>query len=360
MLSNLSLLFWLAFTASGPCPPIPGVPCTNAARNFFPMKRKRGFKTARRKRPTSRKNRIKKQRHKPAVVKRILLQINYDHWWRDHLCWIKADGLCRDEQKAAVFFESYRRCQSLRDAWLKGVSGPQAMFKWGWQMFTATVLDHLPQTWIELPLWLRRAITIQQLPEMLPPVGYFVWPSEPFFFDAQAKPPKDRSDTQEDYKKHWRRETRKQFHERCRTLVAKIITIPSGSHVEERRFLKFMKRLADDGFVLVAINNKSREAGNYAIQVLQRTFKGRRSYRDADTYWRWLEKAEAIRSEDKPFERIPVEWAIGKRVKQTKNGPIVLEEKVFNFRELCKGLESYDKTGTPSELVLRLRSGLSG
>jgi len=326
------------------------------------MKKNRGSKTARRKRPTSRKTRIKKQRRKPAAVTRTLSQINYDYWWRHHPCWTKADGLCRDEQKAAVFFEAYRRCQSLQDAWLKRVSGPQAMVKWRWQMFVATVLDHLPQTWIQLPLFLRRAITIQQLPEMLPPVGYSVWPSEPFFFDPQSKPPKDDSETQEEYEERWRPETKEEYHERCRGIAAKIVMVPSRRPKDAIVFWQSMRRLADDGFVIAAIDYKSREAFNYAIQFLERRLKKSRLYRAADLYWAWPKTAIPQRGElTERAKRIVAEWrAIGKRVKRSEGGDVVLESNVFKFQELCKGLESYDKTGTPSDLMLRLRSGLSG
>jgi hypothetical protein len=330
---------------------------------FFPMKKKRGSKTARRKRPTSRKTQIKKQRRTPAVVRRTLSQINYDHWWRDHPCWSKKNGLCRDEQKAAVFFEAYRRCLSLQDAWLKGLSGPRAMIELGWQVFTASVLDHLPQTWIQLPLSLRKAITIQQLPEMLPPVGYSVWPSEPFFFDPQAIPPKDDFETQEEYEEHWRPEMLDQFHERCRNLAAKIITVPSVKYDDGLPFLKSMNRLDAEGFVLVAIDNKSREAFNYAIQFLERRLKGSRLYRGADLYCDRPKNTGAISAGEGLFKhkRILAEWrAIGKRVKRSKGGDVVLESNIFKFQELCKGLESCDKTGTPSGLMLRLRSGLKG
>jgi len=323
------------------------------------MKKKRASKTARR--PASRKVRIKKQRRKPAVLRRTLSQINYEHWWRQHPCWNEVHALCLDEQKAAVFYEAYRRCPSLQDAWLKGIRGPKAMTDFGWQMFTATVLDHLLQTWIQLPLSLRKAIIIQQLPKMLPPVGYSVWPSEPFFFDPQAIPPKDDFETQEEYDEHWRPETPKQFHQRCRNFAATVIMIPPED--DALHLLKDLKRLVDDGFVLVAIDSRSREAFNYAIQFLERRLKRSRSYRAADLYWNWPKTAGPIPAEEGLFEdkSILAEWqAIGKRVKRSKGGDVVLESNVFKFQELCKGLESYDKTGTPSDLMKRLRSGLKG
>jgi hypothetical protein len=306
----------------------------------------------RRKRPTSRKSQTKKQRRKQAVVERSLSDINYKWWWRKHPSWSEVGALSLDEQKAAVFYEAFRRCQELKDAWLKGISGPKAMVDFGWQMFTATVLGNLPQTWIQLPLSLRKAITTQQLPDMLPPVGYSVWPSEPFFFDPQAIPPKDDFETQEEYDEHWRAETLEQYHERCRNLAAKIIVLPpmDDASDDSSSFLKDLHKREANGFVLVAIDNKSHEAFNYAVQFLQRRFKSRRSYRAADIFWRWPENTDrgCIVAEVK---------AIGKRVKKNKDGQtVILEDKVFNFRELCKELEGYDKTGTPSDLMKRLRS----
>jgi hypothetical protein len=266
--------------------------------------------------------------------------------------------LCKDEQKAAVFYEAYRRCKALQDAWLKGKSGAKAMVTSRWQIFVATVLDHLPQTWIQLPLFLRKAITMQQLPEMLPPVGYSVWPSEPFFFDPQAIPPKDDFETQEEYKEHWQTETRDQFHERCRNLAAKIVGVPPVQLRHAGPLLHELKKLADDGFVIVAINNKSAEAFNYAIRFLQRNLKRERSYRIADLFWQWRKRADAKIEESEGIQRAWAERrAIGKRVKRADGGRLILEEKVFNFRELCKGLEGYDETQTPSNLMKRLRLG---
>jgi hypothetical protein len=329
------------------------------------MKKKRGSKPARRKRPALRKTQSKKQRRNPTVVRRSLSQINYDHWWQKHDYWNVATTLSRDEQKAAVFYEAYRRCPVLQHAWLKRVSGPQAMVKWRWQTFVATVLNHVPQTWIQLPLFLRRAITIQPLPEMLPPVGYSVWPSEPFYFDPQSKPPKDDSETQEEYEERWRPETKEEYHERCRGLAAKIVKVPSRGPEDAIVFWQSMSRLADDGFVIAAIDNKSREAFNYAIQFLERKLKGSRRYRVADLYWRWPDKAAdlgQLRQREAIGENngIWAEWrAIGKRVRKSEGRDLVSESNVFNFRELCKGLERYDETRSDSDLMSRLRLGLT-
>jgi hypothetical protein len=315
------------------------------------LKKKPSSKTARSDRPTSRKTRVKKQRRKPAVIRRTLSQINYDYWWREHRYWNDATTLSRDEQKAAMFYEAYRRCQTLRDTWLKGISGAKAMFDFGWQMFAATALNHLPKTWIQLPEWLRKSITMTQLPEMLPPVGYSVWPAKPVFYKENKQYKEKRELTPGELAELER------YHERCRDLAAKIIVVPpkDGSPLQ---LLKQLQRFDSEGFLIIAIDNKSSHVFNYAIRSLQRRLKGRRSYRIADLYWQWPRDADAMQNVEESQSIQRAEWrAIGKRVKKGKGGGIILEEKIFNFQELCKGLESYDKTGTPSDLMKRLRLG---
>src|SRR5262249_49194512 len=129
-----------------------------------------------------------------------------------------------------------------------------------------------------------------------------------------------------------------QYHERCRNLAAKIIVVPSKDD-SPLQLLKQLQRLDSEGFLIIAIDDKSSEAFNYAIQFLvQRRLKGRRSYRTPDLYYQWHRDPDAMKNVG--------EWrAIGKRVKKAKGGGIIQEEKVFKFQELCKGLESYDKTG---------------
>jgi hypothetical protein len=218
-----------------------------------------------------------------------------------------------------------------------------------WQLFTATVLNNLPQTWIELPLSLRRAITIQHLPEMLPPVGYSVWPSESFFFDRQTIPAKDDSETQQEYEEHWRPEMPDEFHQRCRNLAASIVTIPPVRDDNAFRLLKNLGRLAEDGFLIVTIDNKSSEAFNYGIQFLQECrLKARRSYRNADLYYQSSGHPDATKN-------VGELRAVGKRINKAGGGEIIQEEKIFNFQELCKGLESYYETENPSDLMKRLR-----
>jgi hypothetical protein len=116
--------------------------------------------------------------------------------------------------------------------------------------------------------------------------------------------------------------------------------------------------LTENGFIIVAIDHKSAEAFNYAKQFLERSLKGKRSYRIADLFWQWPQKADAKIEDYEGIQRIWAELrAVGKRVKKDKGREVIPEEKVFRFGELCKGLESYDKTGTPSDLMKRLRLG---
>ena len=295
---------------------------------------------------SSRKQRTKKRKRKrSAIPKRSISDLNYDHWWLKHPCWKDATALSRDEQKAAVFYEAFRRHPKLKDAWLKGIRGAKAMFDFGWQMFTGTVLNNLPKTWIELPEGLRKGVIVNQLPEMLPPVGYSVWPSEPVFNRPKNKlAPSELAELEK-------------YHKRCRNLAAKIITIPSAKYDTGFHFLKSMNQLAANGFVLVAIDNKSREAFNYAIQFLRQGFKGKRSFRGADIYYRWPEKAQASYSMVEPCEVIEAEpRAIGKRIKKTQQGDVILESKVFEFQELCKELASLDEAKNDSELMERLNA----
>jgi hypothetical protein len=276
-----------------------------------------------------------------------------------------------DEQKAAVFYEAYRRVPEIRDAWLKGISGPEAAWRFGWQPFVASVLIHLPKTWLELG-WAKNPF-LQKLYEMLPPRGYSVWPAQPEFGKKKKDLTPDELKTLEAY------------HKRCRKLAAEILIIPPlNEQSGGLGFLKHVTKLSDAGFVLVAIDNKSREAFNYGIQLLQRCFKTRRSFRAADIYYQFPEKPLPVRSLDEDYargytwdkvskmskaQRLGVAMAeqaqvvhaeclaINKRRKKRGKGhaDLILEEKVFEFQELCKGLESFDDTGEPSDLMRRLR-----
>jgi len=204
----------------------------------------------------------KKRQRKGAKPKqaRSFSDIDYTHWWCTHQVWTDATAMSPDEQKAAVFYEAYRRVPEVSDAWLKGISGPEAVDRFGWQMFVASVLMHLPKTWLELG-WAKDHFC-QILPEMLsPPVGYSVWPAQPEF-------KKKKKDLAPDERKRLAA-----YHEQCRKLAAKIVHVPRVSEKEAGQFLKQCTKLSDTGFVLVAIDNKTSEAFNYAIQFLRRRFK---------------------------------------------------------------------------------------
>jgi hypothetical protein len=308
---------------------------------------------------------------KKGVIRRGV-RPDFSHWWLKHPCWIDGTALSRDEQKAAVFYEAFRRRPEVQDAWGKGIRGPKAMHAFGWQKFTAIVLMHLPRNWLQLSDSLRRAI-VTELPEMLPPIGYSVWPTEPLCADV---PERDRTPDQAS--------EMKAYHERCRRLAARMIFVPQAvdQHIG-LRFLKELRGLADSGFLLFAIDNKSQEAFAYGFQFLQglqTQLKDRLSFRAADLVysfpsvgpgeelpswakWKKLGKAkrEALVGSSAQDEKRWVSSTIqvmGKRKKKRKtvgSREIFMEEKLFNFQTLCKGLAEFDSTGNQSDLMLRVR-----
>ena len=285
-----------------------------------------------------------------------------------------------DEQKAAVFYEAYRRVLEIRNAWLEGIRGPEAIWRFGWQMFVAGVVQYLPRTWLELGS--AKNVFLQYLPEMLSPVGYSVYPAKPEFKDKDGNKKKKKDLTPDELK------ALKDYDERRRKLAVKFPVIPSvNPSLNEQSaspFLKELTKLSDAGFVLVAIDNKTSEAFKYGIQLLQRYFKGKRSFRTADINYKFPEEAPAVPSLNDDYvlgytwdkiskmskaqrDALGVAMAqkadadaihaearvIGKRRKQHE----VRAEKVFEFQEFCKELERFDETQRPEDrgLVKRLR-----
>jgi hypothetical protein len=328
-----------------------------------------------------------RSRRKKAEVKqaRSLSKINYRHWWREPAIWNGETSMSLDEQKAAVFYEAYRRVPAIRDAWLEGVSGPAAAWHFGWQMFVASVVQYLPNTWLELG-WAKNSF-LQYLPEMFPPVGYSVYPEKPEFNDKDGNKKKKEELTPDELK------ALNAYDKRRRKLAVKFPVIPSvNPSLNERSalpFLKELKKLSDAGFVLVAIDNKTSEAFNYGIQLLQRYFKGKRSFRTADIYYEFPKEALPVPSLNADYARgytwdkvskmskaqrdalgaamaqqsdataiHAVCYGIGKRQRKRGKGQtdVLSEGKVFEFQKLCKGLESFDKTDVPSDLMKLLRS----
>jgi hypothetical protein len=331
------------------------------------------------------RSRPRKTRKKAEAKRaRSLSEINHSHWWLTHQVWNDATAMSRDEQKAAVFYEAYRRVPKIQDAWLKDIRGPEAVWRFGWQMFVASVVQYLPKTWLELG-WAKN-VFLQYLPEMLPPAGYSVWPAKPEFKDKDGNKKKKKDLTPNELK------TLKAYDERCRKLAVKFLCVPSMNRPMNEQlalpFLKQITKLSDAGFVLVAIDNKTSEAFNYGIQLLQRYFKDRRLFRTADTYYEFPKETSPVSSLEDDYARgytwnevskmrkvqrdalgaaiaqqadaaaiHAVRYLIGKRPRKRGKGQadLIVEGKVFEFQKLCKGLESFDKTGVPSDLMELLR-----
>lgn len=343
-------------------------------------KSKRNRARSARARSRPRKTR-KKAKAKPA---RSLSEINYSPWWRTHQVWNDATAMSPDEQKAAVFYEAYRRVPKIQDAWLKGIRGTEAIWRFGWQIYVANVVQFLPKTWLELG-WAKN-VFLQYLPEMLPPVGYSVYPAKPEFKDKDGNKKKKKDLTPDELK------TLKDYDERRRKLAVKFPVVPLMNPLMNEQdalpFLKQITKLSDAGFVLVAIDNKTREAFNYGIQLLQQYFEDRRLFRTADTYYEFPKETLPVPSADDDSARgytldkiskmskvqrdalgaafaqqadadaiHAICYSIGKRRKKRGKGQadLIVEQRIFEFQKLCKGLESFDKTGTPSDLMKLLR-----
>lgn len=189
---------------------------------------------------------------KRKPVKRDLSQIKFvsQHWWKErHRAKCTRAGLPEDDAKAAIIYEATRRRSEVQQAWLNGQSdfGPN-----GWQPFVRVVIRNLPRCWVELDKETQEWLVAETHRHLfLPPVGYSTFPH---------KPPEKRE------RASW-----------------KELTPPKINKSNANLFLTHLQNFEQEGFIIVAIDNKTNQSVKSALAALRKELKRRlRSSRQTD------------------------------------------------------------------------------
>ena len=188
------------------------------------------------------------------LPKRDLSQLNFQtqHWWAEknefsNRGQVGQRKLSIDEEKAALIYEAMRRRPEVQKAWLDGKFGIGAN---GWQAFVGFVVHHLPQSWVELNQTTQCTLvrTIGS-PWFVPPKGYSTFPDN-------------------------------SLPEKCRMAAMNVLHLPtSDDAVAARAFVKHARKFEDAGFLIVAVDNKTKQSVRYASQAMESL---QRSFRKAD------------------------------------------------------------------------------
>jgi hypothetical protein len=203
--------------------------------------------------------RIKESSNRKARQKPKHSDINFTHWWNDPSCrTMERATLEQDEAKAAAIYEGMRRRPEVQKAWLDGLS----LFEDnGWQPFVGYVVSHLPLTWMELDSITKRGLVEEMLnPLFNPPRGYSTFPHDLPQRRTKENPTELRKLSEE----RWERATLHSFN------VPEIDT--QGPCDESARnaleFVRKLRRFVDAGFLIVGINQTSKQSSSYALKCL--------------------------------------------------------------------------------------------
>ena len=308
------------------------------------------------------------------LSKRDLSQINFQgqHWWGNgHIFQPRTakDGtfqrkIAVDEAKAALIYEAMRRRPEVRQAWVEGKFGIGAD---GWQNFVGFVVMNLPKSWVELEEVTRRTLLKTVLsPFFIPPRGYSTFP------DKSAP-------------------------EKCRQAAMCIFRVPPSDDAGLAvAFVKCARKLADAGFLIVAVDNKTKQSIHYALQAIEVEPRSYRSNEllevripqlsqeeqaERDRFWeQWPamkqkfdaeREASCIKLSKEDEERITELFVnsvlIGGHVnprevvthmvtnKRMRKGHVV-ESRTFSFVKICREFEDLDSGKiSQSDFVGRLR-----
>lgn len=317
-------------------------------------------------------------------TKRDLSQINFSsqHWWKQQPWKEQFTNSAKtsiDVQKAALIYEAMRRRQEVQQAWLDG----KCLFVVsGFQDFTVWVINNLPLSWPELDEITQGGI-IQSMhsPWFIPPRGYSTFPENPERAPGKLKGEKRRQ---------WEAETkerRKVAAKRCQKAALQVLHLPEASESSDRlkAFVEHAQKFLDAGFVIVAVDNKTKQGIRYACEAIealprsirkadlklervaylpsnisdsdkkemeekhrQRTF----TKQDLDEIWR--KYASPTSDPHAPWHK--VEGVHSVALHKRERGGNLVEEKLFHFENLCRDLERMDSGRSPKgDFVQRLR-----
>ena len=338
-----------------------------------------GHAEARREAEVKRRKWLKQSRRKRKLPKRDLSQINFQaqHWWTEHLK--KRDGMTIDEEKAALIYEAMRRRPEVQQAWLEG----KFLFgENGWQHFTGWVVWNLPRSWPELDDMAKGGIIkAMHSPWFIPPQGYSTFPENPEHAPEKLKG---------NERKLWEAKTKEQREaatKRCQQAAMQPLSLPKASENSNaaKAFVEHAQKFVDAGFLIVAVDNKTKQGVRYAceaIEALRRSFrkadlrKERIAYLPpniSDTDKRAVEEKqlqgkftqhdpdELSRKYTRPASNLYSPWHTVAEVRpivlhKRKRGGKLVEEKSFNFVNICRELERMDLgRASQGDFVQRLR-----
>jgi len=302
---------------------------------------------------------VKKPVPKREAIGRALPQIRFSaqHWWQADKYRQKRSetGLTIEEEKAAMWYEAARRRPEVQQARLEGkfLFGAN-----GWQNFTGWVVNNLPKPWPKLDVITKQGIIEASYgPWSIPPQGYSTFPETVRAEQQNA--------------------------------AMQILRLPESSDAEAAQgFVEHARRFVDAGFIIVAVDKKQNQALRFAfeaIKTLPPTFRKADlkhviSHRfppdTTDEERRQLEEKErqgTLRQEDfdklwqkhlKPINNLHAQWhqiaqvedhVLHKRTRIGRTpGERLIEEKPFNFTDICRQLEDFD-SGRHSDFVSRVR-----
>lgn len=156
--------------------------------------------------------------------------------------------MAMDEEKAALIYEAMRRHPEVQRAWLKKQN---LIGESGWQIFVGYVVIHLRQSWVELDEITRGAMReLIHSPWFVPPRGYSTFP--------------DKSGS-----------------EKCRKAAMQVLRLPNPAESASaaQAFVTYAQKFVDAGFLIVAVDNKTKQGVRYAAEAIERL---QRSFRKAD------------------------------------------------------------------------------
>jgi hypothetical protein len=283
---------------------------------------------------------------------RDLSQIKFPHWWKDSVFRKRffANEIPIEEQKAAVWYEAARRRPEVQQAWLEGKFSLVAN---GWQFFTNFVVNYLVRSWPELdPITKTSLIQASYGPWSVPPAGLSTFPTN----KAEQK-----------------------------KVSMQVLRLPETNDPKAaQRFVEHARQFADNGFLIVAVDKKQKQAVRAACAAIEALPA---MYRKADLEQvviyrippnispadeqalKQKQQQGALTSQymeelwrkyppkvTNDFSTVWNQIAEGReRVlhKRPRKGKVI-EGKQFNFENICRELEAFDN-GCPSNFVKSVR-----
>ena len=288
-------------------------------------------------------------RSKQPQIRRDLSQIKFTHWWKNtsFIERLTKNQIPIEEQKAAVWYEAARRRPEVQRAWLEGQSltGDN-----GWQYFTGWVVTNLPRSWPELePVTKRSIIKSSYSPWSVPPAGYSTFPTN------KAEQMK---------------------------VAMQVLRLPEKfeSFDGAKKILEYARKFVDAGFEIVAVDKKQNQAVRAAFEAIEKlppTFR-KADLKEVMFYHLPPDISDSDRQKlvekqkngtltkqdlDEPWKKWDLHspWHKTATVQEhvfhkRKRGEKLVEEKLFNFDQICRDFERLDSGLTPQgDFVHRLR-----